>query len=156
MFEIFEGYLVLGRIYMLNFLRKLTLLHIFYLKPIQLSKFCSENPSRYQFFLLIPIKILKFLLQPIHVPIFTNFFKIVLTICTLFYKNIFIRTTGWDFGQIWGKIKNNLITACFFSADSCWLHEIWEFYDICIIQKARLSPATGKKDTLCSCMYFKY
>ena len=28
----------------------------------------------------------------------------------LFYKNNFIRTPGWDFAQIWGKIKNNLRT----------------------------------------------
>ena len=30
---------------------------------------------------------------------------------TLFlYKNNFIRTPGWDFAQIWGKVKNNLRT----------------------------------------------
>ena len=36
--------------------------------------------------------------------------SVVLATLFFFYKNNFIRTPGWDFAQIWGKIKNNVRT----------------------------------------------
>ena len=56
-------------------------------KPIQLPKFCAQNPSRHHFY-LIPVKVPSFLsqTQSQSVPIFTQFWKITHPCCYIFFK----------------------------------------------------------------------
>ena len=63
-----------------------------------------------------------------------------------FYKNNFIRTPGWDFAQIWGKIKNNLRTVPGWSFERFHLSLRTITYFNSVLKEYRVSITDGSED----------